>query len=186
LPKEFATTSRRNDGANPDNSKPDLGGLCVAERELAVIDYESGYVGLIQAMRARAQELRVALTGESAAQASGLPSCYLAKLLSPSPVPVRRFGAISLGPLLGILQLKLIVVPDENAERRFGSQLEQRQENCVHHGMHADSVHIVLSHRFMRKIRRKAGLNSRKNLGKRLRRALARKAANARWEKVRR
>jgi hypothetical protein len=157
----------------------------VAERELAVVDYQSGYTGLIHAMRERAQERRIALTGESAAEVSGLPSMYLAKLLSPSPMPVRRFGAISLGPLLAVLGLKLVVTTDENAVRLFGSKLEKREESCVHHGMHADSVHIVLSHRFMRKIRRKAGLNSRKNLGKRLRRALARKAANARWEKVR-
>lgn len=158
----------------------------MAERELAVVDYQSGYTGLIQAMRARAQECRIAITSSQAAAMAGLPDCFLAKLLSPSPVPVRRFGAISLGPLLGVLGLKLRVTEDENAVQRFTSKLEKRQDNCVHNGgMQSVAVHVALSRRFIRKIGRKGGLNSRKNLGKRLRRTLARKAANARWEKVR-
>jgi len=157
----------------------------MAERELAQITYETGYVGLIQAMRERAQERRIALTGESIAAVSGLPTCYLAKLLSPSPVPVRRFGAISLGPLLGVLGLKLVVTEDEKAVQRFTSKLENRRENCVHHGVHADSVHIALSGRFMRKIRRKGGANSRKYMSAREASALARHAANSRWAAVR-
>jgi hypothetical protein len=40
------------------------------------------------------------------------------------------------------LGLKLIVVEDENALRKFSSKLEKRQQNCVHPGMHADGEAI--------------------------------------------
>jgi hypothetical protein len=68
----------------------------VAERELAVVDFQNGYAGLIDAMRARAQERRIALSSADFAAVSGLPSYYCNKLLAANPV--RRIGAISLGP----------------------------------------------------------------------------------------
>jgi len=49
--------------------------------------------------------------------------------------------------------------------------------------MRAGSVHLMLTDRFMRKIRKKGGENSRKYLGKRLVKQLARRAAAARWKK---
>jgi hypothetical protein len=45
------------------------------------------------------------------------------------------------------------------------------------------AVHGHLTTRFLQKIGRKGGENSRVNLGKRLRKQLARKAAAARWKK---
>jgi hypothetical protein len=125
--------------------------------------------------------LCVAIGGASAAEISGLPSSYLAKLLSPSPKPARRFGAISLGPVLGVLGLKLVVTTDERAVQKFGSKLEKRQERCVH----SNGVHIYATRKFLRKIGAKGGTNSRKNLPKRVSRALARNAAMARWAKAR-
>jgi hypothetical protein len=44
------------------------------------------------------------------------------------------------------------------------------------------AVHTNLTTRFLRKIGAKGGENSRKYLGKRLVKQLARKAANARWK----
>jgi hypothetical protein len=155
------------------------------ERELAVVDYENGYAGLIEAMRARSNELNISTVGPSVAQVSGLASHYFAKVLSPNPMPKRRFGALSLGPILGTLGIKLKVCVDDRAVQKFTSRLDKRQENRVHTRMHSGAVQIALSHRFLRKIGAKGGANSRKNLGKRLRRQLARKAANMRWEKVR-
>ena len=46
------------------------------------------------------------------------------------------------------------------------------------------AVHTSLTTRFLQKIGRKGGENSRVNLGKRLRKQLARKAAAARWGKA--
>jgi hypothetical protein len=103
----------------------------VAERELAVIDHRSGYLGLVAALRERAEQRRIALTGESVAAAAGIPTYYLAKLLSPSKNPMRRFGIISLGPVLGVLAVKLLVVPDDEAAARFGPLIEQKNQSCV-------------------------------------------------------
>jgi hypothetical protein len=140
------------------------------ERLLAVIDFENGYSGLVDAMRARANEMAIAVGGASAAEISGLPSSYLAKLLSPSPKPARRFGAISLGPVLGVLGLKLVVMTDEKAEKKFGSKLERRQEKCAHH---TAAVNIRLTHKFLREIAAKGGANSRRNMTRRQASALA-------------
>jgi hypothetical protein len=156
----------------------------MAEREPqppAEITFRTGYAGMVEAMRARAQERRIAITSTDVAQTAGLAGHYIAKLLSPSKNPVRRVGMISLGPLLG-LQAKLLLVPDPEAEKLYGRRIPQRQENCVHH---TGAVHVAFPRKFLRKIGAKGGANSRKNLGKRLRRRLARKAANARWAKAR-
>jgi hypothetical protein len=153
----------------------------VAERELAVIDFENGYSGLVEAMRARANALRIATTGASAAQVSGLAQHYLAKILSPSPKPARRFGAISLGPILGTLQLKLVVTEDENAARRFGSQLEKRNEACVHSG----TMEIRFSHKKFRQIQAKGRRSRWDNMTAKQRSAWARKLNRARWAKAR-
>jgi hypothetical protein len=91
--------------------------------------------------------------------------------------------------VLAVLGVKLLMVEDQEAIKRmnrvaiqkFGAPLSKRDESCVHAG----TVHFALSGRHMRAIQRKGAANSRKNLGKRLRRALARKAANARWAKAR-
>jgi hypothetical protein len=146
----------------------------MAPRQLAeATDYHE----LIAAFRNRAAELQV--SGETIDEVAGLPCRYAAKLLGPNAV--RRVGAISLGPLLGALGIKLVVVEDENALRQLGSRLKKRNSNLVRAG----SVHVVLTDRFMRKIRKIGGANSRKYLGKRKVKQLARKAARARWSKPR-
>jgi hypothetical protein len=104
----------------------------MAERELAVVDFQNGYAGLVDAMRARAQERRIALSSADFAAVSGLPSYYGNKLLAANPV--RRIGAISLGPLLGALGIRLLVVEDPIAVQRFTSRLPVRNEYCVHGG----------------------------------------------------
>jgi hypothetical protein len=100
-------------------------------------------------------------------------------------MPRRRFGAISLAPILGTLGLKLVVVEDEKAMQRFTSKLEKRQESCVHNaGMQSAAVHVALSRRFIQQIGRKGGLNSRKYMSPREASALARRAALERWRKA--
>jgi hypothetical protein len=150
------------------------------ERALATITYENGYQALVDSLRARAQELRVALSSENFAQVSGLPSFYAAKLLSPSSHQVRRIGAISLGPLLGALSLKLIVMEDEKAFARFGPLLERRNECCVHYN---DVITLKLTRRHMQKLGQK-GMKVRWAAVRR-RKAIASRAAQARWAKAR-
>lgn len=136
------------------------------------------YPGMLAAMRARAQARRIAVSSENAnCDVGGMPDKYLQKLLGPKPV--RRIGMLSLGPVLGVLGVKLVMIEDESAMRQFGGRLHQRNNNLVHDA----GVHIVISPRFMRKIGKIGGTNSRKNMGKRKRRKLARKAASARWHK---
>jgi hypothetical protein len=48
--------------------------------------------------------------------------------------------------------------------------------------MRAGSVQVVLTGRFMQKIRKKGGENSRKYMSKRLATQLARRAAAVRWK----
>src|SRR6516165_1160445 len=127
----------------------------------------------------RAAELN--LSGEQVDLVSGLPARYTQKLLGPNQI--RRLGAISLGPFLGALAVRGLLVEDKAAVERLRSQTTPRKAQYARPGMHAGSVHVLLTGRFMKKIRQKAGENSRKYLGKRLRKQLARRAAAARWKK---
>ncbi len=84
-------------------------------RELAEINCTNGYAGLLAAMRARVAERQIALSGEAVAEVAGLPRGYLQKILSPLPksrADVRRIGIASLGPVLGVLGVKLLMVED--------------------------------------------------------------------------
>jgi hypothetical protein len=63
--------------------------------------------------------------------------------------------------------------------RRLKEHLPPRTESYVR----SVPVHGHLTTRFLSKIGRKGGENSRVNLSKRLRKQLAREAANARWKK---
>jgi hypothetical protein len=148
---------------------------------LAEISCSNGYAGLLAAMQARAAERKIALGGAAAAQVSGLPVGYLQKILSPiskSRKAVRRIGITSLGPVLGVLGIKLLVVEDLEALERFSARIPQRQEKSVRSG----GVHVHISRKFLSKIGTLGGSRSRKNIGKRKARAMARKAAAARWQ----
>jgi hypothetical protein len=59
-------------------------------------------------------------------------------------------------------------------------QTSPRDERYVRNG----AVHLQLTTRFFQKIGRKGDANSRKYLGKRLVKQLAKKAAAARWRKA--
>jgi hypothetical protein len=75
--------------------------------------------------------------------------------------------------------LRLLIIEDQDATDRLKNSLPPRNESYVR----SVAVHGHLTTRFLRKIGRKGGENSRVNLSKRLRRQLARKAALARWGK---
>ena len=81
------------------------------------------------------------------------------------------------------LAVRGLLIEDEAALEKLRRQTTPRQLQYVRPGMRAGSVQVLLSGRHMAKIRKKGGENSRKYLGKRLVKQLARKAALARWQK---
>jgi hypothetical protein len=152
-------------------------GLILSEGR--VIAAFSNYDELINALRLRAAELN--LSGEALDCVSGLPSRYAQKLLGPQQI--RRLGPVSFGPFFGALAVRGLLVEDKAAVERLLRQTTPRQAQYARPGMRAGSVQISLTDRFMQKIRKKGGQNSRKYLPRRLVKQLARKAANARWRR---
>jgi hypothetical protein len=149
------------------------------EQPRIVATFDS-YVGMLEAIRARVNELQI--SGENLDAYAGLPRAYTQKIIGPKPV--RRLGMTSFGPVLNALGLRCLFIEDDAATQRLKNRMPPRKSQYVRPGMRAGSVQILLTDKFMRKIRKKGGQNSRKYLGKRLVKQLARKAANARWQKT--
>src|SRR5262249_24528701 len=91
-------------------------------RILATIKSRDGYAGLLAAMRMRAAALDA--SREEVSEIAGLPARYAGKLLS--LVPLKRFGALSLGPMLGALGAMLVLVEDEEMVARLSRQITPR------------------------------------------------------------
>jgi hypothetical protein len=148
------------------------------------ITFRTGYAGMIEAFRARANERRIAITAAAVAATAGLPAYYIPKLLTPSKNPTRRIGMISLGPLLGVLGAKLVLVPDPEAEKLYGARIPQRQESCVHHGVRGVTTEIRFSHKKFRQIQAKGRRSRWDNVSPEQRSAVARELNRIRWAKV--
>jgi hypothetical protein len=107
------------------------------QTEPRVLAEFSTYPEMLAAFRARANERKIARSSEDTAFVAGLTSGYLAKLLAPKPV--RRIGMESLGPVLGVLGVKLVMVEDEQAIARLDARkdvrLKERNHNLVHDGV---------------------------------------------------
>ena len=136
----------------------------------------TSYEQMLAALRARVNELQ--LNGERFDEFAGLPRGYLSKLIGARPI--RRLGMTSFAPVLTGLGLRLLVIEDQEATERLKNCLPPRNQSYVR----SVAVHTNVTTRFLRKIGAKGGENSRKYLGKRLIKQLARKAANARWQKA--
>ena len=95
----------------------------MAEGDGRVIAAFSDYNELINALRLCAAELN--LSGEAIDAVSGLPSRYAGKLLGPNQV--RRLGAISLGPFLGALAVRGLLVEDSVALEKLRRQTTPRR-----------------------------------------------------------
>jgi hypothetical protein len=145
-------------------------------RELAHV---TDYYSLISAFRARAAEMHIATGSDNVAHVAGIAHGYLGKLLAPRPV--RRIGMQSLGPVLGVLGVKIIVVEDEDALRRFGSRLKRRNDNLVR----SAASEFRLTHRWLRKIASKGGKSRDAKLTPEQRSELARELNRIRWSKSR-
>jgi hypothetical protein len=143
--------------------------------ERRVVGEFINYDGMLALVRARVNELQI--NGERFDEFAGLPKGYLSKLIGAKPV--RRIHMLSMGPLFGALGIYCVMFEDPEATRRLKNHLTPRNPSYVR----SVAVHGHLTTRFLSKIGRKGGENSRVNLGKRLRKQLARKAALARWGK---
>jgi hypothetical protein len=148
---------------------------------LASID---DYPSMLFAMRARAAEREIAISSDHAAHVAGLSDRRLSQILSLRTLrniqSVRRIGVVSLGPVLGLLGVRLLMVENEEAIRRFGSRLKLRNSNLAHSGV----VQHTQSIKFLRAIGKKGG-RARMDQLRASRRLAAhqRKAGKARWRK---
>jgi hypothetical protein len=150
----------------------------------------SDYRGLMTALRQRAQEKHAAINGHAAA--AGLERC-IAKLVA--PVASRRINIARLGELLTLLNCKLVMVHDEEAVRKYGHRMHERNEAFVHSGvitltktrqmfaeMGIKGNFLRWSRvRAMRAAASKAARIRWDNTTPKQRSAYARKAARARW-----
>src|SRR5215469_7832857 len=147
----------------------------MAGDEPRVIGEFSDYDQMIGALRQRAADLN--LSGEIIDHVSGLPTRYAQKLLGPHQI--RRLGVTSLGPFLGALAVRCLIVEDKAALERLRRQTTPRRNEYVR----ADATHVTLTFRFMQKIGRLGAQARVDNSTAEQRQAWARKAAIARWRK---
>lgn len=139
----------------------------------------SDYDGLRRALNAVRDHRKVSLRVMN--DVSGAPDGYFEKVLGPRPA--RRIGLQSLGWALQGLGVKCVLVEDPEAWARVPkSRLEERDE-AHFRSVHSGAVIVQINRGFLRKIGAIGGANSRKNLGKRKRRQLAKKAVMARINK---
>lgn len=139
------------------------------------------YGHMMGAFRDRANELKIARSHENTASVMGFTNGYLQKLLAPKPP--QMIGMHTLGPVLGVLGAKLLLVVNDVALARLAAigakrpdmKLVERNNRLVHDGV------IQTTRRFMRKIAAKGGAATARKLDAHQRRASARNAALARW-----
>src|ERR1700704_4485152 len=140
------------------------------------------YDGLHRILRDRAEELNVSRT--TLDEAAGFTPGHASKLLAPRPL--KKLGATTLGLMLQVMGLKLVVVEDVEALERISAKLIPREVPAnVLSLSWGRAKHLLVSKRWVKKNGRKGGEQRAKNLSPRRRRAIARKAAKARWSKPR-
>jgi hypothetical protein len=88
-------------------------------REIAVI---KSYAELIEALRARADELEI--TRETIDHAAGFLGGYAGKLLARTPI--RTLGRVSLGPMLQVLGMSILLIEDLSAIKKINSRITRR------------------------------------------------------------
>jgi hypothetical protein len=128
-------------------------------------------------LRSRAHERRVAITGAAIDETAGLPRYYIAKLLAVHPV--KRIGAISLGPVLSVLGVRLLLVEDEQSLQTYAARIPQRRESSVHAG----TIEIKFSRKKFREIQAKGRRARWDAMTAKQRSAYARRMNRARWQR---
>ena len=141
-----------------------------APKVLAVArDYDE----LVAAFRARRDELKVPHLAID--DVAGLQTGYTGKLLADPPI--RAFGRVSLGPMLGTLGLAVIVVADNAALRRVQHRLVTRKNRPMRADRHASWFSSETGREMARRRAEKMSAKARS--------MSASKAARARWHKPR-
>ena len=148
-------------------------GVTIANGAPRTLGTVQSYDDLHQLMRARADELNISRLDLD--RGASLCSGHVSKILSPQKIKSASWETLSF--LLPALGAALVLVEDLESLEQIRKRFPERHASAIRNG----AVHFVFSRRHMRKIARKGGANSRKNMSPRQRRALARKAAMARW-----
>lgn len=148
-------------------------------------------VELVEVLRRRKQELQI--TDQELDRIAGLTSGHSGKLLGAARV--KRFGELSLFLMLGALGLRLAVVIDENASRKFSGQAEQSVQSSRMLARATKGRYSVgplsrkVIHRALvtagRKAARLGGIARAARLSPARRVQIARRAARARWARWR-
>jgi hypothetical protein len=101
-----------------------------------IADGIRSYEDLLNAFRLRIREQGLAISAEANTEIAGLSDRYLQKIVGSRPV--KRIGVKSFGPILGLLGVRLVMVEDEQAQKRlqmlaekYGRQLKIREANLV-------------------------------------------------------
>lgn len=138
----------------------------LAPTVLAVV---ADYGELIAALRARRDLLR--LNHETIDAVSGLQAGYTSKLMADPPM--KSLGLVSLGPMLGALGLRLLVVHDGKALKRVQNRLIPRKYRKVR----APAGMTLITADNAREMAKRRN----EKLSPKRRSELARKAATMRW-----
>lgn len=133
------------------------------------------YADLHALCRARAEALE--LSRSTIDDVAGFTSGYAAKLLAPKPMKI--LGPQSFGEMLSTLGMKFIAVEDKETMQQFAAKRTKRTTHMVR----AEGRHWVITKNFLRKIAAKGGA-ARARLSARKLTAIGRKAARARWDRV--
>jgi len=149
------------------------------------IYYVRTYDDLREALRVRCKALKV--SRETIDEIAGLGSCYTNKLMA--PVPVKNFGRISLGAMLGAMGVMLVLVEDMDALERVERRLRKAKNPRL--GANADARMPTLKKRPRRsfwrgnsqwgKMLRLRAISLQSELK---RSQLATKAAKVRWSRA--
>jgi hypothetical protein len=142
-------------------------------RELANV---TSYNDLHVAMRARAAELKISRAEID--RLAGLASGHAGKLLAPRPL--KRLGDDLVGFVIPALAMKLVLIEDLQSLAQIRARSRIRDERAVR----SAAVEFTISRRFLRRIGKKGGANSRKYMTRARASALSRKANMIRWRDV--
>src|SRR5271166_6044800 len=100
-------------------------------RIIAEISSADGWAGLVEGFR-KAHDARNT-TYECTSELAGLPTRYVNKILA--PIPIKNIGPKSLGPLMGALAVKILIVEDAEMlaalSKRFVARKHRRRRDAL-------------------------------------------------------
>lgn len=138
---------------------------------------------------ARARIAELGITYDTVDAIAGFPDKYTSKLLCEPPL--RNFSVDSMFSLLGAIALSPALQPDDKRLEKLrkrpewlAPKLEGKQYRMKKLALRVHRPLVIhLSSELLAQARRLGGLNSRKRVGKKRARQIAKRAARARWAK---